>query len=126
MNSILEIKFINTFIVKEKQERLIHEFSNPKKRENALLRFSHNVESVVSDNFIKYRCNIDKLAKLLNLSCNVYVISLLKIGGEICLYKEAISHLDEQYMPVIIIADNYVIIKTESDGLKDNIFILSK
>ena len=37
MNNILEIKFINTFIVKEKQERLIHEFSNPKKRENSLL-----------------------------------------------------------------------------------------
>lgn len=126
MNSDLEMKFINDFIVKEKKERLIHEFSNHKKRENALYRFSQHVERLVNNDLIKYRCNVDKLTDILNLSGNVYVISLLKIDGEICLYKEAVSHLNEQYMPVIIIADNYIIIKSESGELKDNIYILSK
>lgn len=32
MNNILETNFINSFIVKNKKERLIHEFSNPKKK----------------------------------------------------------------------------------------------
>lgn len=126
MESSLEKKFINAFVAKEKKERLIHEFSNPKKRENALLRFSHGVESVVDNKFIKYRCNINNFSKFLSLFNDVYVISLFKIDGEICSYKEAISHLQEQYMPVIIISDDYVIIKSESNELKDNIFILSK
>ena len=43
MNNILETNFINGFIVENKKERLIHEFSNPKKRENALMRFSHSI-----------------------------------------------------------------------------------
>ena len=61
-----------------------------------------------------------------NISKDVYVISLSKIEGEFCTYKEAIAHLNEQYMPVIIIADNHVIIKSEGGESKDNIFILTK
>ena len=47
-----------------------------------------------------------------------------KIDGENCLFEDAIVHLSEQYMPVIVITDNYVIIKSECDSTKDNIFIL--
>ena len=126
MNKELEIKFINTFIINEKKERLIYELSTPKKRENALLRFSHNIKNIINEKYIKYKCNINNLAELLNISSNVYIISLIKIEGETCSYKDAISHLGEQNMPVIIIMDNYVIIKTESDDGKDNIFILEK
>lgn len=124
MNNILETNFINSFIVKNKKERLIHEFSNPKKRENAILRFSHNVESIINVKFIKYICNIDNLKQIVNLTGNVYVISMEKIDGENCLFEDAIVHLSEQYMPVIVITDNYVIIKSECDSTKDNIFIL--
>ena len=124
MNNTLELDFINTYVVKEKKERLIYEFSNPKKREHALLRFSHNIESIVNDKFIKCRCNIDNINQFLDLFGDVYVVSLYKIGGEICSYKQAVAHLSEQYMPVIIIADNHVIIKSECDSTKDNIFIL--
>ena len=126
MNNTLELNFINTYVVKEKKERLIYEFSNSKKRENALLRFSHNIESIVNDKFIKCRCNIDNIDKFLTLFGNVYIISLLKIGGEICPYKQAIAHLSEEYMPIIIIADSHIIIKSECDNAKDNIFILTK
>ncbi len=126
MNNTLELDFINTYVVKEKKERLIYEFSNPKKRENALLRFSHNIESIVNDKFIKCRCNIDNINQFLDLFGDVYVVSLYKIGGEICSYKQAVAHLSEQYMPVIIIADNHVIIKSECDNSKDSIFILTQ
>jgi len=47
MNKELEIKFINSFVINEKKERLIHELSTPKKRENALLRFSHNIKNII-------------------------------------------------------------------------------
>ena len=62
----------------------------------------------------------------LNISGDAYVISLSKIEGEFCPYQEAIAHLNDQYMPVIIIADNHVIIKSEGGESKDNIFILTK
>ena len=45
----------------------------------------------------------------------VYFISLDKINGEYLLYSEAINHLINQYMPIILISDNFVIIKTEDN-----------
>ena len=126
MNNTLESNFINDYIVKDKKERLLHEFSNHKKRENALLRFSHNIESIVNNKFIQCKCNIDNWHQFINLTGNVYVISMLKIDGENCSIKDAIDILNEQYMPVIVISDNYVIIKSECDGSKNNIMILSK
>ena len=126
MNNTIESNFINDYIVKEKKERLLHEFSNQKKRENALLRFSHNIESIVNNKFIQCKCNIDNWHQFINLTGNVYVISMLKIDGEYCSIKDAIDILNEQYMPVIVISDNYVIIKSECDGSKNNIMILSK
>ena len=38
MNNTLESNFINDYIVKEKKERLLHEFSNHKKRENEMIK----------------------------------------------------------------------------------------
>ncbi|MBQ9124801.1 MAG: hypothetical protein IJY14_03825 [Acholeplasmatales bacterium] len=122
----LELNFINDFIVKEKKDRLIHEFSNPKKRKNALMRFSHNVENIVNNRFIHNKCNIDNLIKSVVLTGDVLLISLDKINGETCSYKEAINHLNEQYMPVIIIGQNTAIIKSENEDEKDNILILTK
>ena len=126
MDNALELNFLNTYIVREKKERLIYEFANSKKREYALLRFSHDVENIIKSNFIQYRCNAGNLNMYLNISKDVYVISLSKIEGEFCPYKKAIAHLNDQYMPVIIIADNYVIIKSEDGDSKDNIFVLTK
>ena len=126
MINMLELKFINEFIVKEKKERLIYEFSNPKKRENAIMRFSHKVENIVNDKFIQCRCNMGNLSNNLALSGDVYIVSLEKIYGETCPYKEALIHLNEQYMPVIIIGENTVIIKSENEDSKDNIFVLMK
>ena len=37
MDNLLENNFINNFIVKEKQQRLVYEFSDLKKRKTALL-----------------------------------------------------------------------------------------
>ena len=126
MDNALELNFLNTYIVREKKERLIYEFANSKKREYALLRFSHDVENIIKSNFIQYRCNAGNLNIHFNISKDVYVISLSKIEGEFCPYEEAIAHLNCQYMPVIIIADNYVIIKSEDGDSKDNIFVLTK
>ena len=122
----LELNFINNFIVKEKKNRLIYEFSNSKKREDALMRFSHKIENIVNNRFIHCKCNIEHLTNYVILSGDVLVISLEKINGETCSYKEALNHLKEQYMPVIIIGEKLVIIKSENEDSKDNIFVLMK
>ena len=80
MINMLELKFINEFIVKEKKDRLIYEFSNPQKRENAIMRFSHKVENIVNDKFIQCRCNMGNLSNNLALSGDVYIVSLEKIS----------------------------------------------
>ena len=107
-----ELDFINKYIVKEKKERLIYEFSNLK--EKAILRFSHNIDCLIKRNI---KINQIRVNELINIKINkmVYIISLDKINGEYLLYSEAINHLINQYMPVILISDNFVIIKTEDE-----------
>ena len=120
----LELNFINNYIIKEKKKRLIYEFSNSKKKKDALMRFCHNVERIINNKFIHRKCNIEYLNKHFILFEDVLVLSLDKINGETCSYSEALKHLNEQYMPVIIIGENAVIIKAENEDVKDNIFIL--
>jgi hypothetical protein len=107
-----ELDFINKYIVKEKKERLIYEFSNLK--EKAILRFSHNINCLIKRNI---KINKIRVNELINIKINkmVYIISLDKINGEYLLYSEAINHLMNLYMPVILIDDNFVIIKTENE-----------
>ena len=64
-----------------------------------------------------YPCKEEPVIALNNIKINkmVYIISLDKINGEYLLYNDAINHLINQYMPVILISDNFVIIKTEDE-----------
>ena len=43
MDKIIEINLINKYIISKKKDRLIYKFYHPKKRENALMRFSHSI-----------------------------------------------------------------------------------
>ena len=108
----IELNFINKYIVSERKDRLIYEFSNLK--EKAILRFSHNIDCIIKRNI---KINQIRVNELINIKINkmVYIISLDKINGEYLLYSEAINHLINQYMPIILISDNFVIIKTEDN-----------
>ena len=77
----IELNFINKYIVKEKKERLIYEFSNLK--EKAILRFSHNINCIIKRNI---KINQIRVNELINIKINkmVYIISLDKI---LILYK---------------------------------------
>ena len=48
----LEEKFIKDFINDFYQERLLYEFKSPKKRINAILRFSHNTDELIKKEYI--------------------------------------------------------------------------
>ena len=84
MLNLYELEFINKFIVNEKKNRIIHEFSNMNKRKDALLRFAHDVEKIINKNNVLCRYNIDNID--IEIKGNVYIISLLKLNGEYCFY----------------------------------------
>ena len=117
-----ELEFINKYIVNGKKKRIIYEFSNTNKRKDALMRFAHDIEKIINKHNVLYIYNIDNID--IEIKGNVYIISLMKLNGEYCSYEQAIEHLKEQYMPVIIIGDEISIIKTENEDLKENIFVL--
>ena len=86
------------------------------------MRFAHDVEKIINKNNVLCRYNLDNID--IEIKGDVYIISLMKLNGEYCCYEQAIEHLKEQYMPVIIIGDEISIIKTENEDLKENIFVL--
>ena len=47
-----ELEFINKFIVNEKKNRIIYEFSNMNKRKDALMRFAHDVDKIINKNIL--------------------------------------------------------------------------
>ena len=108
----IELNFINKYIIGERKDRLIYEFSNLK--EKALLRFSHDINKYIKKN---KKINKIKVNDLYNIKLNekVYIVSLDRINGEYLLFNDAIIYLINQYMPIILISNNFVIIKTEDN-----------
>ena len=47
MNSFSEKIFVNNFIVKRLQDRILYELSSFKYREKAIDRFSHNIDEFI-------------------------------------------------------------------------------
>ena len=91
MINMLELKFINEFIVKEKKDRLIYEFSNPQKRENAIMRFSHKVENIVNDKFIWMSIKNEQKEKIIFTyeDCNINTDNCVVLQQEFCVFSES-------------------------------------
>ena len=126
MINVHEKKFINDFIVSNKKGRLEYEFSTPKKRKEAIMRFCHDLENLIDHKYVKTNISKFDLVKYVPSSTEVYIISLSKLNGEYCSIKEGVEHLNKEYMPVIILYANVAIIKTEDESSKVNVYILEK
>ena len=50
MRQLMETKFVNNFLIRQKQERILFEFQ--KKRSRAIDRFSHDVKVLLNSNKI--------------------------------------------------------------------------
>ena len=116
----LEKAFINNFVKKQYQERLLFEFNSDKKRENALDRFSHNIEDIVrADRIILSgtkisKPDIERELKLKKINALAYVISSRYIQGQFFDVQEALSFCEDECMPVIIIfSEKMAFIKAE-------------
>lgn len=55
MDIQIEQYFIHTYITKNRQDRLLYELSNPKKRIDGIHRFCHDTIQLVKPSMIRYR-----------------------------------------------------------------------
>ena len=114
MDKNIETKFVNKFVKKEYRDRLLFELSSLKHRQKAISRFSHNSEAVLIDNFVKMSVEQIKQQKL--KLTTIYIISGDECDGVFMGFFEGLTHLEKSYMAVILIGDEFVVVKEEIEG----------
>ena len=124
----LEKKFVNDFINPSYRDRLLFELKTSKKRLNALMRFSHNMNDLLIKDMIysklkKFEYN--QLNDFLN-GQNFYVISFKYLNGIIMNVNEVLDYISDECMPVIVCGNNNAIIKKEFEKGEDNFYLLKK
>ena len=122
MNKSIEQDFVKIYIDKKYQERVLFELSSPKKRTNALSRFSHDTEKILNQSVnikaIKY------LSELHESDEKVYVISWDKNDGMFIPLEDAIKYCENTNMSVILVGNEFSLIKEERETGKPKIFYL--
>lgn len=128
MNIALEEQFVVNYINKEYQDRLLFELKSSKKRQNGVLRFSHNAQDLLKNGKIQLTLasfDQSKLQSFLKES-DYYVISTMHLEGAIMSKKQVIDCLNEDFGPVIVCGANIAVVKKEYEAGTDNYFLLNK
>ena len=120
MNKKIEEEFVNTYIIKNKRERLLFELQNPKRREEAVGRFCHLTDELLIPSKItakgKYILDDIKTKILDSNATSCYVISFFSdIDGIELQKQDVINEIIGMGMPSIAIFDDFVIIETEQE-----------
>ena len=115
----IEKSFVDNFVKKSKQERLVYELSG-KKRQNGIGRFCHNAEDIIKSDRIVTSGNklffdeILSLAKQYNVLGLCYIIAYSpNLDRKTCTLNDALNLVLGNGMAGIIICDNLVVIETE-------------
>lgn len=120
MDFEMEKLFVKRFIAKDLRERFLYELSS-KKREFAILRFSHQVERVINARTLIFmETSISKSAILnwFKKNCryaeSAYIMSCNQFDGSILPTEKAIETCLDDYMPSVVMVDGHcVLIKQE-------------
>ncbi|MDO4731443.1 MAG: hypothetical protein Q4B14_04875 [Clostridia bacterium] len=115
----IEKLFIERFIKKNRQDRLLFELSG-KKRQNGIGRFCHYTEDLIKPDRIVasgnklYSDEILSVAEKYNVSGLCYIIAYNKnLDRKTCTLNDALNLVLGNGMAGIIICDNLVVIETE-------------
>ena len=114
------------FLASSAKERIIHEFSSPKKRIKAIDRFSHNVDSIINANKLYFKGNgIDETIKkeIKSSTTEGVVLSFKYPNGEKMSIDDAFDYLDEECSVVLVIMGKWFIIKPEHEGGAGSILV---
>ena len=117
MNKVIEENFVNSYIMKNKRERLLFELWG-KKRSHGIGRFSHCTDNLIDDSKIKLKgqyISKDLRDIIATTNCHkCYVISYFEeFDGKEFNKDEILDLMLGCGMPSIAIFDDFAIIETE-------------
>lgn len=119
MNKTIEESFVNSYIIKNKRDRILFELCG-KKRRDGIGRFSHCADNFLIETKVKLKGQHiakdlqDVVAKTNSLNC--YVISYSEeLDGKEFNKDEILNLILGCGMPSIAIFDNFAIIETEQE-----------
>ena len=122
MDIDIERQFVKRYIDKDYQERLLYEFGSPKKRVNALSRFSHNAEAILKKSVIK--SVLTSPDGFQEKDQTVYIISWGENDGVTMPLSDALRYLDNSYSSVILVGSDFSLVKEEAETGYNKIFYL--
>lgn len=128
----METKFVNNFLIKQKQERILFEFQ--KKRSRAVDRFSHDVKGILNSNKIILsgeHLQIEDVVKTLqdyNISLRVMVCIISgneTLDKNIVSLQESIKFFFNDYLQMVITdGEHFALIKEETSGSCSQKYVL--
>ena len=119
MNKVIEENFVNSYVIKNKRERLLFELWG-KKRRDGIGRFSHCTDNLIDDSKIRFKGkyisnDLKEIVATTNTS-KCYVISWYEeLDGKEFNKDDVLDLLLGCGMPSIAIFDDFVIIETEQE-----------
>lgn len=124
MDKNLEALFVKKYVKRNRQDRLLHELTNGKKRARALDRFNHSTEDIIEQTKIVELILDDKTLDKYLKDENAYIVSTRHING-LFLSKDDIKKcLYEEFGAIIVCATEYSFIKTEGFAFNSKLYVL--
>lgn len=120
MDKKIEQQFVERYIAKNYQERLLWELSSAKRRSKALSRFSHDADDVL-DQQVNPKI-ITSFTEICERDKTVYILSWDENDGMNLPFDEAIRYCESTYMSVVLIGKSFALIKEETEKGTPNIF----
>lgn len=128
----METKFVNNFLIRQKQERILFEFQN--KRCRAVDRFSHDAKLILNSNKIILsgeHLRIEDVMKVLHdYNISLEVMSFIISGNEtldknIIRLREAIKLFFNDYLQMVVTdGEHFALIKEETSGSYSQKYVL--
>lgn len=119
MNKAIEESFVNSYIIKNKRDRILFELCG-KKRRDGIDRFSHSADNLLDETKIKLKGqyiseDLQHIVATSN-SHKCYVISSFEeLDGKEFNKDEALNRILGCGIPSIAVFDNFAIIETEQE-----------
>lgn len=119
MEKEIEESFVKRYIVRNRQERLLYELGNKKKRIDGIARFCHGTPELIKESTIVYSGNDISFGELKELIDNsnemsFYVISYYEsLDAKFISSDSVLSEIIGRGMASIAIFNHFVIIETE-------------
>lgn len=121
-----EENFVNKFINTAYRDRLLYELRSSKKRINALMRFSHNIEGLLKEEKIYSRLkqfNEGEIKSFLKEK-NYYILSFKYLEGHIMDINEMFNYIYDEYSPVVVCGTDVAVVKKEFEKGEYNYYLL--